>query len=75
MLRIVLKLDDVKMAVVRPHEMGLRSATHPPNVLHRLDRQASKFSDKKKISKLFYWTGVIAGKKQINWHRKSGQDI
>jgi hypothetical protein len=39
-LRVVLKLDDVEMAVRAQHQLALRAASHPPDLLHRQNRQA-----------------------------------
>ena len=41
---LVLKLDNVEMAVFSAHEMRLRSTAHASNMLHRLDGQASGLS-------------------------------
>jgi hypothetical protein len=35
MLRVILKFNDVVGIVVAPHQMGLRSAPHPPDMLDR----------------------------------------
>jgi hypothetical protein len=40
MLRVVLELDDIKVAVVGAHQMALRSAAHTLDMLNRLDRQS-----------------------------------
>ena len=40
MLRVVLELDHVRMAVGAQHQLPLRAAPHPPDVLHRQNCQA-----------------------------------
>jgi hypothetical protein len=35
MLRVILKFNDVVSIVVAPHQMGLRAAPHPPDMLDR----------------------------------------
>jgi hypothetical protein len=35
MLGVILKFNDVVGIVVAPHQMGLRSAPHPPDMLDR----------------------------------------
>jgi hypothetical protein len=39
MLRIVLKLHHPQLVVRAQHQVTLRSAPHPPDLLNRLDRQ------------------------------------
>jgi hypothetical protein len=40
MLRVVLKLHHVDVAVRAQHQLALRAAPHPPDMLHRQNRQA-----------------------------------
>jgi hypothetical protein len=35
MLRIILEFDDVVAIVITAHQMGLRAASHPPDMLDR----------------------------------------
>jgi hypothetical protein len=39
MLRVVLKLHHVHLAVRAQHQLALRPAPHPPDMLHRQNRQ------------------------------------
>ncbi len=37
-LRIILEFDDVEMAVIGPHQVGLRSSAHTPDMLDSFNR-------------------------------------
>src|SRR5262245_52798057 len=65
MLGIILEFDDIKVAVVGPHQMCLSSTAHSPYVLHSTNRQASSSPEDKSLRKVwFYRNGSITGKKQ-----------
>jgi hypothetical protein len=40
MLRVVLELHHVHVPVRAQHQLALRTAPHPPDLLHRQNRQA-----------------------------------
>jgi hypothetical protein len=40
MLRVVLELHNVYMTVCAQYQLALRAAPHPPDMLHRQNRQA-----------------------------------
>jgi len=56
-LRIILKLDDIEIAVGGAHEVRLRASTHTPHVLVDEDRQipARPFCNRKSGSVYQYW--------------------
>jgi hypothetical protein len=45
MLWVILKFNDVVGVVVAPHQMGLRSASHPPDMLDRQSHGAMLASE------------------------------